>query len=86
MSVIAQDAHLFPYSKQQYSVLLPAGKTMDAIVTLSAAGYIPLFDRSQYVKISADIADIKEELAKDFRGGIKWKRFQEISFSLSSSH
>jgi FtsP/CotA-like multicopper oxidase with cupredoxin domain len=46
MTVIAQDGNLLPYSKQQYSVLLPAGKTIDAIITTGGAGYIPVFDRS----------------------------------------
>jgi hypothetical protein len=46
MTLVAEDGNLLPYSKQQYSSLLPAGKTMDAILAPSAAGYIPLFDRS----------------------------------------
>jgi hypothetical protein len=47
MTVIAEDGNVFPYSKNQYSVLLPAGKTMDAIlITPPTAGYLPLFDRS----------------------------------------
>jgi FtsP/CotA-like multicopper oxidase with cupredoxin domain len=47
VTVIAEDGSLYPYSKQQYSVLLPAGKTMDAILVLPAqAGYVPIFDRS----------------------------------------
>ena len=47
MTVIAEDGNLYPYSKQQYSLLLPAGKTMDAILVLPAqAGYVPVFDRS----------------------------------------
>ena len=46
MTIIAEDGNLLPYSKEQYSLLLPAGKTMDAILTPAAAGYIPVFDRS----------------------------------------
>jgi len=46
MTVIAEDGNLLPYSKQQYSVLLPAGKTMDVIISPTTAGYIPVFDRS----------------------------------------
>jgi hypothetical protein len=46
MTIIAEDGNLYPYSKEQYSLLLPAGKTMDAILTPAAAGYIPVYDRS----------------------------------------
>ncbi len=41
MTLIAEDGNLYPYSKQQYSLLLPAGKTADAIFTLPQAGYHP---------------------------------------------
>lgn len=46
MTIIAEDGNLLPYSKQQYSLLLPAGKTMDAIISPTTVGYIPVFDRS----------------------------------------
>jgi FtsP/CotA-like multicopper oxidase with cupredoxin domain len=47
MTVIAEDGNLYPYPKEQYSFLLPAGKTTDAIFVLPAqAGYVPVFDRS----------------------------------------
>ncbi len=55
MSVIAEDGNFMtatntsgtsvPAPKQQYSVFLPAGKTMDAILTSPATGYIPVYDR-----------------------------------------
>jgi FtsP/CotA-like multicopper oxidase with cupredoxin domain len=45
MSVVAEDGNLLPYPKQQYSVLLPAGKTQDAILQPSAATYAPIYDR-----------------------------------------
>jgi hypothetical protein len=46
MKVIAEDGYLLPFAKEQYSLTLPAGKTIDAIVTLpSAPGYIALYDR-----------------------------------------
>jgi FtsP/CotA-like multicopper oxidase with cupredoxin domain len=56
MSIIAEDGNFMtavnasgteiPAPKQQYSVLLPPGKTMDAIMTTPAtAGYIPVYDR-----------------------------------------
>jgi hypothetical protein len=46
MAIIAEDGNLLPFSKEQYSLLLPAGKTMDAVLTPATAGYIPVFDRS----------------------------------------
>jgi FtsP/CotA-like multicopper oxidase with cupredoxin domain len=56
MSIIAEDGNFLtavnatgtqiPAPKQQYSVLLPPGKTMDAIMTTPAtAGIIPVYDR-----------------------------------------
>jgi FtsP/CotA-like multicopper oxidase with cupredoxin domain len=45
MTVFSEDGNLFPYSKQQYSLVLPAGKTKDSVIIPSSAGYIPLYDR-----------------------------------------
>lgn len=45
-TVIAEDGNLLPYSKEQYSVFLPAGKTMDVIIPTTSAGYITLYDRA----------------------------------------
>jgi len=46
MSAIAEDGNLIPFPKQQYSVNLPAGKTVDATIAApSAPGYYPLYDR-----------------------------------------
>jgi len=44
MTVLAEDGHLLPYPKKQYSLLLPAGKTFDATITPSG-GDIPVYDR-----------------------------------------
>ncbi len=46
MTILAEDGNLLPYSKVRYSTLLPAGKTLDAIVTPAAATYVPVFDRA----------------------------------------
>jgi hypothetical protein len=46
MTIIAEDGNVLPHSKLQYSTLLPAGKTLDAIVNTGAAGYIPVYDRA----------------------------------------
>jgi FtsP/CotA-like multicopper oxidase with cupredoxin domain len=55
MALIAEDGNFMsatlttgtkvPAPKQQYEVVLPAGKTMDAILTPTAVGTIPVFDR-----------------------------------------
>ena len=46
MRLIAEDGNLKAYPKEQYTVMLPAGKTQDVIFTLPAApDIIPLYDR-----------------------------------------
>lgn len=49
MSVIAEDGNLYPYPKEQYSVLLPAMKTMDAILIPPTGGIYGLYDRRLYL-------------------------------------
>lgn len=49
LSVIAEDGNLYPYAKSQYSVLLAAGKTMDAIWSPTAEGSFALIDRSNHL-------------------------------------
>jgi len=56
LSLIAEDGSAYTYtatngtshnySKQQYSFLLPAGKTLDALMTPGKAGNMAVFDRS----------------------------------------
>ena len=46
MSVIAEDGNLYPFAKDQHSVLLPAGKTMDALWAPATAGTYPVYDAS----------------------------------------
>jgi FtsP/CotA-like multicopper oxidase with cupredoxin domain len=48
LSVIAEDGNLYPYPREQYSLLLAAGKTLDALFTPSTAGDYPIFDRRLY--------------------------------------
>ncbi|MBI5576766.1 MAG: cadherin-like domain-containing protein [Deltaproteobacteria bacterium] len=47
MKLIAEDGNLYPYPKEQYSVLLPAGKTVDALWNPPADGAFPLFDSTR---------------------------------------
>lgn len=46
MTAVAEDGHVIQYPKEQYTVNLPAGKTVDAIVAAPAVpGYYPVYDR-----------------------------------------
>jgi uncharacterized protein (TIGR03437 family) len=45
MDLLAEDGNLYPYKKEQYSVVLPAGKTIDAMITPAVAGDRFLYDR-----------------------------------------
>ncbi|RMF42911.1 MAG: hypothetical protein D6751_11300 [Deltaproteobacteria bacterium] len=45
MAQQAEDAFGYPYARSEYSVDLPAGKTVDATITVPAAGYAALYDR-----------------------------------------
>ncbi len=45
MDVVAEDGNKYPFPRNQYSVLLPAESTHDAIVTFTRAGRYGLIDR-----------------------------------------
>ena len=46
LKAVAEDAHPYPFARDQYGVLLPAGKTLDAIFAPSVCGgAVPIFDR-----------------------------------------
>lgn len=45
LSLVAEDGKPYPYAKEQYSVMLPAFKTVDAILTPTLAGTYPIYDR-----------------------------------------
>ena len=45
LQIVAEDGSVYPYPREQYSVLLPAGKTRDAILMASADGTYPFYDR-----------------------------------------
>jgi FtsP/CotA-like multicopper oxidase with cupredoxin domain len=54
VNLIAEDGNAYAHPKTQYTVPLPAGKTTDALVTPSAAGRFPLFDRALGVANAAN--------------------------------
>lgn len=45
MSLIAEDGQPYNYPKEQYAALLPAGKTLDAMVAFPTDGIYPIYDR-----------------------------------------
>lgn len=48
-TVVAEDGNLYPYPKEQYSLLLPPMKTMDVIWTPGTPGTYPVYDRSHHL-------------------------------------
>lgn len=52
MDLIAEDGSPYSFAREQYSVLLPANKTMDAILVPQTPGNLPIFDRM--LALSAD--------------------------------
>lgn len=53
MDILAEDGNLYPYAKNQYSFLLAAGKTRDAILNQKETGVYPLYDRRLYLRSSS---------------------------------
>ena len=44
--LVAEDGNPYPFPKKQYSALLPAGKTIDAVMTTEASGRHAIYDNS----------------------------------------
>jgi len=53
MEILAENGNLYPFSKQQYSLLLAPGKTFDAIMTPANGGYIHVYDRRLFLTNAA---------------------------------
>lgn len=49
LDVVAEDGRPYPHAMRQYSVLLPAGKTVDAILEPQVARSIPILDRAHHL-------------------------------------
>ena len=45
MNIVAEDGNAFAYPREQYSLMLAASKTKDALITPVSAGRYPLYDR-----------------------------------------
>jgi len=55
MKVIAEDGRAYRYPKERYSFLLPAGKTMDALVEFRSAGQYAIYDRMMALTTGAGL-------------------------------
>lgn len=54
VDLVAEDGYKYPYAKTQYSVLLAAGKTMDALFTPAAEGRYSIVDAGMNLSNAAD--------------------------------
>lgn len=45
LRIIAEDGNLYPYPREQYTIMLAAGKTKDALLTSAPAGVYAVYDR-----------------------------------------
>lgn len=54
VDLIAEDGYKYPYARTQYSVLLAAGKTMDALFKPVAEGRYSIFDAGMNLSNAAD--------------------------------
>jgi len=76
MSVVAEDGNPYPYPREQYSVMLAAGKTMDAMWQPLKNGTYALYDRS--LSLSSDGAaggGMLVQLAVDVPPPFNWSLF-----------
>lgn len=55
VDLIAEDGNKYPYAKTQYSVLLAAGKTMDALFTPAAEGQYSIVDAGMNITNTAGV-------------------------------
>ncbi|RPJ61452.1 MAG: hypothetical protein EHM23_06890 [Acidobacteria bacterium] len=53
LTVVAENGKAYPFAKQQYQVFLSGGKTVDALLTPVAEGYLPLLDRRGHLNNAA---------------------------------
>ena len=64
ISVLAEDGKPYPYPREQASLLLAAGKSIDAIVVPAAAGDYPVFDRRLYRSHAATVQSAMQTLVR----------------------
>lgn len=49
MKLLSEDGNLYPYAREQYSVLLPAARTADAVITAQSSGDYQAYDRRLFL-------------------------------------
>ena len=49
MKLLSEDGNLYPFPKEQYSALLPAAKTAEALITPQSDGDYPVYDRRLFL-------------------------------------
>jgi FtsP/CotA-like multicopper oxidase with cupredoxin domain len=49
MNLLSEDGNLYPFPKEQYSALLPASKTAEAVVRAPSGGDYPVYDRRLFL-------------------------------------
>lgn len=49
MKLLSEDGNLYPFPKEQYSALLPASKTAEALITPRFGGDYPIYDRRLFL-------------------------------------
>lgn len=49
MKLLSEDGNLYPFPKEQYSALLPASKTAEAVITPQSGGDYPVYDRRLFI-------------------------------------
>jgi FtsP/CotA-like multicopper oxidase with cupredoxin domain len=59
-NLVAEDGNQLPYTREQYSVLMTAGKTMDAIFVRPGGGPFPIYDRVA-LPMAAPQADLNQD-------------------------
>lgn len=49
MKLLSEDGNLYPFPKEQYSALLPAAKTAEAVIIPQSGGDYPVYDRRLFL-------------------------------------
>lgn len=59
MKIVAEDGHTLPVRHDQYSLMIAAGKTHDALFTPSSTGVFPLYERMHNVSVADAQGNLK---------------------------
>lgn len=59
MKLVAEDGHVLPVAHDQYSLMIAAGKTHDALFTPPTSGTYPLYERMHNLSAADSVGNIK---------------------------